>query len=77
MTGLHGFENGISCAALGTLSILPISLLAAEADEAELFLYPGNQHYFADSSLPSYAAEAAVLLMQRVIDFLADPIPRR
>ena len=28
--------------------------LVASADGAELFLYPGDQHYFADSSLPSY-----------------------
>ena len=27
--------------------------LVAEADQAELFLYPGDQHYFADSSLAS------------------------
>ncbi len=26
--------------------------LVDEADDAELFLYPGDQHYFADSSLP-------------------------
>lgn len=45
--------------------------LVAEADEAELFLYPGNQHYFADSSLPSFDAEASALLMRRVLDFLA------
>ena len=45
--------------------------LVAEADEAELFLYPGNQHYFADSSLPSYDAEASALLIQRVLNFLA------
>lgn len=45
--------------------------LVAEADEAELFLYPGDQHYFADSSLPSYNAEATALLTQRVLDFLA------
>jgi dienelactone hydrolase len=45
--------------------------LVAEADDAELFLYPGNQHYFADSSLPSYDAEASALLIQRVLDFLA------
>jgi dienelactone hydrolase len=45
--------------------------LAAEADQAELFLYPGDQHYFADSSLPSYDAEASALLIQRVLDFLA------
>ena len=38
---------------------------------AELFLYPGDQHYFADSSLPSYDAAATELLLQRVSDFLA------
>lgn len=45
--------------------------LVEAADEAELFLYPGDQHYFADSSLPSYDAEASAFLMQRVLDFLA------
>ena len=45
--------------------------LVEEAEEAELFLYPGDQHYFADSSLPSYDAEASALLIQRVLDFLA------
>ena len=40
--------------------------------DAELFLYPGDQHYFADSSLPSYDAEATALLTRRVLDFLAD-----
>jgi|SRR5581483_5948258 len=44
--------------------------LVASAERAELFLYPGDQHYFADSSLPSYRAEAAELLMRRVLDFL-------
>jgi dienelactone hydrolase len=39
---------------------------------AELFLYPGNQHYFADSSLPSYDEAAAELFMQRVLSFLAE-----
>jgi len=38
---------------------------------AELFLYPGDQHYFADSSLPSYRAGAAALLQERVLAFLA------
>jgi dienelactone hydrolase len=37
---------------------------------AELFLYPGDQHYFADSSLPSYRADAAALLTRRVLAFL-------
>lgn len=31
--------------------------LIAEAEDGELLLYPGDQHYFADSSLPSYDAE--------------------
>jgi dienelactone hydrolase len=43
----------------------------ASADDVELFLYPGDQHYFADSSLPSYDAAAAELLTQRVLEFLA------
>ena len=45
--------------------------LADEAAGAELFLYPGDQHLFADSSLPSYDSAAAALLTQRVLGFLA------
>lgn len=45
--------------------------LVAQTDEAELFLYPGDQHYFADSTLPSYDPEASELLMKRVLEFLA------
>ncbi|MEJ2752592.1 MAG: dienelactone hydrolase family protein [Chloroflexota bacterium] len=44
--------------------------LIAEAEDGVLFLYPGDQHYFADSSLPSYDAEATALLLKRVIEFL-------
>jgi dienelactone hydrolase len=39
-------------------------------EDAELFLYPGDRHYFADSSLPSYDAEATALLTSRVLAFL-------
>jgi dienelactone hydrolase len=46
--------------------------LVESAADAELFLYPGDQHYFADSSLPSYDAGAAALLRERVLEFLAD-----
>jgi dienelactone hydrolase len=45
--------------------------IVATADDAELFLYPGDQHYFADSSLPSYDPEATALLLERVKAFLA------
>ncbi len=42
-----------------------------QAEDGELFLYPGDQHYFADSSLPSYDLAAAKLLTQRVLAFLS------
>ncbi len=44
--------------------------IVATAGDAELFLYPGDQHYFADSSLPSYDADATALLTRRVLEFL-------
>jgi dienelactone hydrolase len=44
--------------------------LVEQAEDAELFLYPGDQHYFADSTLPSYDPEATALLVRRVLDFL-------
>jgi dienelactone hydrolase len=44
--------------------------LAETIEGAELFLYPGDRHLFSDSSLPDYDAEAAVLLMKRVLGFL-------
>ena len=44
-------------------------LVAATAN-GELFLYPGDQHYFLDSTLPSYDAAAAVLVMQRSLALL-------
>jgi dienelactone hydrolase len=45
--------------------------LVDEAEDAELFLYPGDQHLFADSSLPAYDEDAATLLGQRVLSFLS------
>ena len=45
--------------------------LVAEADDAELFVYPGDRHLFVDGSLASYVADAAALLTQRVLDLLA------
>lgn len=46
--------------------------LVDSTERAELFLYPGNEHLFADSSLPSYNAAAAGLLTERVLSFLDD-----
>jgi len=44
--------------------------LAETIDGAELFLYPGDGHLFADNSLPDYDESAATLLEQRVLALL-------
>ena len=44
--------------------------LVEEAEDGDLFLYPGDQHLFADSSLSPYDADAAELLNRRVLAFL-------
>lgn len=45
--------------------------LVSTAADAELFLYPGDQHLFTDTSLPDYNQAAADLLLERVLAFLA------
>jgi dienelactone hydrolase len=57
----------------GDPEVLPPNgdLEAAQAmDSAELFLYPGDVHLFADSSLPDYDEAAAMQLTERVLAFL-------
>ncbi len=46
--------------------------LVEMVEDATLFLYPGDRHLFADSSLPDYDADAAKLLDQRVLTFLGN-----
>ena len=55
---------------VGEGDIVAARALVEEAEDGELFLYPGDQHYFADNSLPSYDAQATALLLQRVLKFL-------
>jgi dienelactone hydrolase len=45
--------------------------LVRSAEHAELFLYSGDRHLFADPSLASFDSVAAALLTERVLDFLA------
>jgi dienelactone hydrolase len=44
--------------------------LVQEVEDADLFLYPGSAHLFADSSLDDYDEEAAGLLTERTLAFL-------
>lgn len=65
---IHGMEADELFAAEGDLDAARD--LVSSTQDAELFLYPGDQHLFADSSLPSYQQSAATLLRQRVLTFL-------
>jgi len=44
--------------------------LAETADGVDLFLYPGDTHYFADTTHPHYDEQAAKLAKERVLAFL-------
>lgn len=44
--------------------------LVGTVDGAELFLYPGDRHLFADDSLPDFDAPDAAVLEQRIREFL-------
>ena len=44
--------------------------LVEEVEGAELFLYPGSGHLFADASLDDYDEQAAELLQERTLAFL-------
>lgn len=65
---IHGMDADPYFAAEGDLEAA--RELVASGAPVELFLYPGDQHYFADPSLPSYVPEAAELLTERVRAFL-------
>ncbi|HVB09648.1 MAG TPA: dienelactone hydrolase family protein [Bacillota bacterium] len=65
---IHGMDADPSFAGEGDLDAA--RALVSSAPEAELFLYPGDKHLFADASLPDYDPAAAVLLRRRVLDFL-------
>lgn len=47
------------------------SAFDAATDGAELFLYPGDKHLFADRSFSDYDEAAASLLRERTLEFLA------
>ncbi|MBO3086599.1 dienelactone hydrolase family protein [Cellulomonas fengjieae] len=66
---VHGMESDPLFAGEGDLDAA--RALVEETPHAELFLYPGDQHLFADPSLASYVPEAAELLKERTLAFLA------
>jgi dienelactone hydrolase len=66
---VHGMDNDPIF--VGEGDVEAAKEIVAAADDGELFLYPGDQHYFADSSLPSYDPAATALATRRVLELLA------
>jgi dienelactone hydrolase len=65
---IHGMDNDPIFVGEGDIDAA--REIVAKVEGAELFLYPGDQHLFADRSLPSYDADATALLTSRVLEFL-------
>jgi dienelactone hydrolase len=68
---IHGMDADPFFALEGDLDAARQIVDAVGPDLAELFVYPGDQHLFTDSSLPSYDAEAAALVVRRSSEFLS------
>lgn len=66
---VHGMEADPFFAGEGDLDAA--RALVDSTEQAELFLYPGDVHLFADSSLPSHDQAATELMTGRVLDFLS------
>ena len=66
---IHGMDADPEFAGGGDLDAA--KALVDSTDQAELFLYPGDVHLFADSSLPSYDRTATELMTSRVLAFLS------
>jgi dienelactone hydrolase len=67
---IHGMDQDPFFALEGDIDAARELVATVGPELAELFVYPGDGHLFADSSLPSYDADAAALVVQRSRDFL-------
>ena len=67
---IHGMENDPFFVDEGDLEAARELVAIVGPQLAELFVYPGDQHLFTDSSLPSYDAAATALVLRRSAEFL-------
>jgi dienelactone hydrolase len=67
---IHGMGKDPIFALEGDLDAARELVETVGSELAELFVYPGDRHLFTDSSLPSYDADAAALVVQRSLAFL-------
>jgi dienelactone hydrolase len=62
---IHGMDKDPFFALEGDIDAARELVETVGPDLAELFVYPGDRHLFADSSLPSYDPDATALVVQR------------
>jgi dienelactone hydrolase len=67
---IHGMDQDPFFALEGDLDAARELVETVGPELGELFVYPGDKHLFADSSLPSYDPDAAALVIQRSLNFL-------
>jgi dienelactone hydrolase len=67
---VHGMDGDPFFALEGDLDAARQLVEAVGPEVAELFTYPGDQHLFTDSSLPSYDPDATRLVLDRSLAFL-------
>jgi dienelactone hydrolase len=67
---IHGMDRDPFFALEGDIDAARELVEAIGPDLGELYVYPGDKHLFSDSSLPSYDADAAALVIQRSRQFL-------
>lgn len=67
---IHGMDKDPFFALEGDIDAARELVETVGPDLAELFVYPGDRHLFTDSSLPSYDADAAALVLRRSRAFL-------
>lgn len=67
---IHGMDQDPFFSLEGDIDAARELVETVGPDLAELFVYPGDQHLFTDSSLASYDAEATALTLQRSREFL-------
>jgi len=67
---IHGMDKDPYFALEGDIDAARDLVATIGPELGELFIYPGDQHLFADSSLPSYDPDAAALVVRRSLEFL-------
>jgi len=67
---IHGMEQDPIFAGEGDLAAARELVDTVGPELGRLFTYPGDGHLFADSSLPSYDADAAALVVRRSCELL-------